>query len=130
MGKSFNVLSLDGGGVKGIYSIGFLKELELIINKKLYEVFDLIYGTSTGAIIAILISLGKNMSYIENLYLKLIPKIMNKKNNFNKSLILEKLFSDEFKNLKMNSCKIPTGIISTNYDKNMPIVFKSHKFQS
>ena len=50
------VLSLDGGGAKGVYTLGFLSRLEKDIGKPIHEHFDLIYGTSTGAIIAALVS--------------------------------------------------------------------------
>ncbi len=46
------ILSLDGGGAKGFYTLGVLQEIEALVNKPLYETFDLIFGTSTGSIIA------------------------------------------------------------------------------
>lgn len=49
------VLSLDGGGAKGFYTLGVLKEIEALVGVRLCEKFDLIYGTSTGAIIAALL---------------------------------------------------------------------------
>jgi predicted acylesterase/phospholipase RssA len=48
------VLSLDGGGAKGFYTLGVLREIEA-----LWQSFDLIFGTSTGSIIAALLALGK-----------------------------------------------------------------------
>ena len=50
------VLSIDGGGVRGLASATFLSELDKSTNKKLSESFDLIVGTSTGGIIALAIS--------------------------------------------------------------------------
>ena len=49
------VLSLDGGGAKGFYTLGVLQEIEALTKKRLHACFDLIYGTSTGAIIAALL---------------------------------------------------------------------------
>ncbi|MBA3011117.1 MAG: patatin, partial [Desulfobacula sp.] len=49
--KEFKILVLDGGGSKGVYTLGVLKELEMKLGGLLYEHFDLIYGTSTGSII-------------------------------------------------------------------------------
>ena len=46
------ILSLDGGGAKGFYTLGVLREIEGMIKCPLHERFDLIFGTSTGAIIA------------------------------------------------------------------------------
>lgn len=59
----FNILSIDGGGIRGLIPAKLLAELEnelkiLEPGKKLYEHFDLICGTSTGAILAIGIALG------------------------------------------------------------------------
>ncbi|MEO5910838.1 MAG: CBASS cGAMP-activated phospholipase [Pelobium sp.] len=59
----FRILSIDGGGIRGIIPAKVLAELERELKKtepekKLYEHFDLICGTSTGAILAIAIALG------------------------------------------------------------------------
>ena len=43
------VLSLDGGGAKGFYTLGGLKEIEAMAGRPLYQCFDLIFGTSTAA---------------------------------------------------------------------------------
>jgi patatin-like phospholipase/acyl hydrolase len=51
----FRVLSLDGGGAKGFYTLGVLAEIEAMLGKPLHSCFDLIFGTSTGAIIAALL---------------------------------------------------------------------------
>ncbi len=72
----FRVLSLDGGGAKGFYTLGALKEIEGMIARPLCERFDLVFGTSTGAIIAALICLGKSVDEIEALYREHVVKIM------------------------------------------------------
>jgi patatin-like phospholipase/acyl hydrolase len=41
-------------GAKGFYTLGALKEIEGLTGGKLWERFDLVFGTSTGAIIAAL----------------------------------------------------------------------------
>lgn len=61
--KKFTILSIDGGGIRGLIPAKVLAELEREINnispgEKLYQQFDLICGTSTGAILAIAIALG------------------------------------------------------------------------
>src|SRR5262249_54011267 len=58
--RLFRVLSLDGGGTKGVYTLGVRKEVEAIDKVPLCEVFDLVFGTSTGSIIAALIASGKS----------------------------------------------------------------------
>jgi patatin-like phospholipase/acyl hydrolase len=57
--KEFKILSIDGGGIRGIIPARFLTGLESYLSRekgepiKLNEYFDLICGTSTGGIIAI-----------------------------------------------------------------------------
>ncbi|MBL1203006.1 MAG: patatin-like phospholipase family protein [Nostoc sp. GBBB01] len=47
------VLSIDGGGIKGIVPAIILKEIEYRTQKRIHELFDLIAGTSTGGILAL-----------------------------------------------------------------------------
>ena len=49
--KPIFILSLDGGGIKGIIISQFLKRLEENLQKSLYHTFDMFAGTSTGAFI-------------------------------------------------------------------------------
>lgn len=61
--KRFTILTIDGGGIRGLIPAKVLAELERELklqnpDKSLYEYFDLICGTSTGAILTIAIALG------------------------------------------------------------------------
>ncbi|UTC77677.1 hypothetical protein E4O04_06555 [Treponema sp. OMZ 799] len=59
--KTFNILSIDGGGILGLYSAELLNliEKELFKNNKTFsDKFNLIAGTSTGGIIALALALG------------------------------------------------------------------------
>ena len=67
------VLSLDGGGAKGFYTLGVLKEIEAMVKRPLCESFDLIFGTSTGGIIAALLALGYGVDDIHTLYREHVP---------------------------------------------------------
>ncbi|HXH54258.1 MAG TPA: CBASS cGAMP-activated phospholipase [Gammaproteobacteria bacterium] len=49
----FRILSIDGGGIRGIIAARILQSLEEIANKPIHQLFDLIVGTSTGGIIAL-----------------------------------------------------------------------------
>lgn len=69
----FNILSIDGGGIRGLIPAKVLAELEFELkktnpDKKLYEYFDLICGTSTGSILAIAIALGIPASDLVEFY--------------------------------------------------------------
>lgn len=52
MSKVFKILSIDGGGIRGIYPAHILRCIEERLQINLYDTFDMIAGTSTGAIIA------------------------------------------------------------------------------
>lgn len=53
----YNILSLDGGGVRGLIAAKVLQELESRSHKPISCLFDLVVGTSTGGIIAIALNL-------------------------------------------------------------------------
>lgn len=124
--RHLNILVLDGGGSKGVYTLGVLKELELKLDKPLYKIFDMIYGTSTGSIIAALIGLGYKVDEIERLYLKLIPKIMKNRTKSGKSKALEKEAKEIFGDRKFDAFKTEIGIVALNYDTQMPLIFKTN----
>jgi uncharacterized protein len=53
MSKLIKILSIDGGGIRGIIPAMLLAEIEKRTNKRIVELFDLIAGTSTGGILAL-----------------------------------------------------------------------------
>ena len=79
------MLALDGGGVRGIVSVAFLERLEAILRERtgdpdyrLSSYFDLIGGTSTGAIIATALAMGKSVGEVKQIYLDLAPKLFRR----------------------------------------------------
>ena len=50
--NTFHILALDGGGTRGIYTAQLLAKIEQAFQRRIRTCFDLIAGTSTGAIIA------------------------------------------------------------------------------
>ena len=80
--RPYRVLSLDGGGMRGIYTAAFLARLtdqfRRIRGKSALDFgrgFDLITGTSTGAIVGCALAIGRPMSEIVSLYRDHGPKI-------------------------------------------------------
>lgn len=68
MPKEFKILSLDGGGIRGVFSAYILAKIEESIKQPIWKYFDLICGTSTGGIIALAISVGKPVSEVLKMY--------------------------------------------------------------
>lgn len=67
--KTFKILSIDGGGIKGLYSASILKKFEEKFNCLTTDHFDMICGTSTGGLIALAISLGISAKEICKFYI-------------------------------------------------------------
>jgi hypothetical protein len=70
------ILSLDGGGIRGLFSLQVLAQIEKLLREKkqqpnlvLADEFDMFAGTSTGAIIAAGLCWGMSIAEIEQLYL-------------------------------------------------------------
>ncbi len=83
------ILALDGGGVRGILTCGILEQVEAKLASRLpaaqredfrlCHYFDLIAGTSTGAIMATLLALGYKVSEIKALYRTLANDVFGTK---------------------------------------------------
>jgi predicted acylesterase/phospholipase RssA len=64
----FQILSLSGGGFRGLYTATLLEKLEEAADKPLSEVFDLIAGTSIGGILAIGLAAGVKASKLREAF--------------------------------------------------------------
>lgn len=74
----FQVLALDGGGIKGLFSAAVLAALEEDNGIEVIQNFDLITGTSTGGIIALALGLGLGPKEIVTFYLEKGHKIFGR----------------------------------------------------
>lgn len=131
------ILALDGGGIRGALSLGYLQRIEDVLRKqhgndknfRLSDYFDLIGGTSTGSIIASCLAIGLSVKEIKDKYMELGERIFGKKYKWWKifeidDLIkatyksgpleeeLQKMFTDKVtgKELLLESEKILTGL--------------------
>src|SRR5437660_1180409 len=71
----FRLLSIDGGGIKGVFPAAFLASLEQTIGQPVADYFDLIAGTSTGGIISLGLGLGYSARDMLEFYKTHGPKI-------------------------------------------------------
>lgn len=141
--KTFKILSIDGGGIKGIYSAAVLAKFEEFSQKKIVDCFDLICGTSTGGLIGLLLGAGysakqivqfyiDNASYIfppKNRCIALIKQIfgINKHDQEGLYNVLKKFLE----NRTMEDSIVNLCIPSIDSENEKPIVFKtghSHKY--
>lgn len=121
----FKVLSLDGGGGKGTYTLGILKEVEQLVGKPLNEEFSLFYGTSTGSIIASALACGASVDEITQFYLKNLPDIMARFASKRRSSALKAALRDYFKERKFSDLGVGLGVVATNRDDKKAMIFKS-----
>jgi hypothetical protein len=75
MAEYRRILSIDGGGIKGVFPAAFLADIEETLPDPIYSYFDLIVGTSTGGIIALGLGLGFRASAILDFYRNYGPQI-------------------------------------------------------
>lgn len=134
--KVFRILSIDGGGILGLYSAEVLAKIqkEFLQNKPLSDYFDLIVGTSTGGIIALGLSIGKSAADIAEFYRvcgsKIFPKhrkfffgiLKNKYSNKALQSALTECFGDK----KIRDCQTAVCIPAIDAALGQPIVFKTN----
>ena len=115
------ILSLDGGGIRGVISIEVLAALERHLRKiednpqmVLADWFDLVAGTSTGAIIATAISLGWSVAEIRSFYLDRGKEMFDHAHwwklmhNRYQGERLKALLRDEFRDEPLGSARLRT----------------------
>ncbi|TAX37450.1 patatin [Rhizobium leguminosarum] len=122
--QPYRILSLDGGGAKGFYTLGVLAEIEGLIGCPLCEKFDLVFGTSTGAIIASMIALGMSVDEIHDNYKTFVPEIMRLKKPEHKSDKLAELAEQIYGEAKFDDVKTGVGIVTTKWVIERPMIFK------
>jgi uncharacterized protein len=143
--KSIKVLSIDGGGIRGIIPAVILSELRNRLKADLHTVFDLIGGTSTGGIIALGIGTACNddapytPEHLIELYVQNGPAIF-KKNLLTwltqtirpkySPIALEHILAEFFGEADFASALTPLLISSYDLQGQLPFFFKSHRIAS
>lgn len=77
--KPFQILALDGGGIKGLFSAAVLAWIEEDAEARITDHFDLITGTSTGGIIALGLGAGLRPREIVQFYVDEAPRIFRRR---------------------------------------------------
>jgi len=99
------ILALDGGGIRGALSLGYLQRIEDILRVqhnndprfRLSDYFDLVGGTSTGSIIASCLAIGMSVKEIKNMYMELGDRIFGKKYKWWKIFEIDDLLKAKYK---------------------------------
>jgi patatin-like phospholipase/acyl hydrolase len=73
--RRFQILSLDGGGLRGMFTAAVLANFEQDAGTRVVDHFDLIAGTSTGGIIALGLGLGMTPRQMVEFYTGLGPGV-------------------------------------------------------
>ena len=133
MSKKFRILSLDGGGVRGLYSAQMLKNIKEKCGVDFYNDFDLIIGTSTGSILAGAIVKNIDLDKVISLYENEDKNIFKKRwfarlglftSKYNPEPLKEQLKSI-FKNTVLGDIKKPLLICATDIGNSAQFVFKT-----
>ena len=131
------MLSLDGGGTKGAYTLGVLHVVEELLDVALHQKFHLVYGTSTGAIIGSMVALGEAVETIWKRYRDLAPVIARRYTwvwssgeRRRRSAELRAFAEATYGVKRFDSFKTRIGIVTTKVKPSEePMIFKSHQDQ-
>ena len=143
---NFRILSLDGGGVRGVMTLEILCQMERALGKPLWEYFDVIAGTSVGAVIACGIASGRTIEdardkFQDEIYNTFHPKHVTITHKFldairGKGKYCEKALAQTLKRTYGDSlfgdCKTKAMVIAYDLVKKAVVAFRSdnekHKY--
>lgn len=129
------ILTIDGGGIKGVFPASFLACVEDTIGDKVSNYFDLIVGTSTGGIIALALGIGLSAQEILEFY-EVLGVDVFKGNKFLNAIrqiglskynqkSLKKALISKFKNHKLGDSKKRLVIPSVNLENGEIYIYKT-----
>ncbi len=95
-----------------------------MLSAPLSDKFELVFGTSTGAIIAALIALGTPIDDIHGLYREHVPTIMRRRTASGRSRALERLAKVVFGERSFSAVKTGVGLVATHWEFEKPMIFK------
>lgn len=137
------LLALDGGGVRGIVALTYLERIERLLRERsggdpefrLCDYFDLIGGTSTGAIVATALAVGFPVERIVELYRTMMPQVF-KTSRWRIGLRtpkyshdpLARLLEEQFGDITLGSSRVRTGlvIVTKRFDTGSPWIIHNN----
>lgn len=138
MPQPFKILSLAGGGYRGLYTATVLNELEMYIKEKnpddcIANYFDLITGTSIGGILALALAYEISAEEIVNVFNQKGEDIFKKQTYSGYGITQAKYNSDNLKTILkswfgeklLGDLKHPVVIPAVNYNTGFPVTFKT-----
>lgn len=146
--KMRRILSLDGGGIRGIVSCRWLQGVEAALSKAgkpgLLKNFDLIAGSSTGALIACGLAIGMAPAQVADLYREqgheifpgIAGRLWSRAGRFFTAgpsapkydgKGLDKVLKGVFGNTRLGQAKLPLLVTSYDTISRTPVMFKSFK---
>ena len=138
--ESSYLLSIDGGGYRGVFAANVLKNIELLFDDFNWKKrFCLMAGTSTGSIIAAGLATGKKASEISTFYNGYGEKIFPRRSFWQKllnpygirkrlydSAILQELLEKEFGQIRLGEIDQPLFLPATNIESGNVFVMKTN----
>ncbi|XP_077979485.1 85/88 kDa calcium-independent phospholipase A2-like isoform X2 [Glandiceps talaboti] len=125
------VLTLDGGGIRGLILIQLLLAIEQYAKRPVRDMFDWIAGTSTGGILALAIVHGHSLREIQGFYFRMKNKVFKGKRPY-ASEPLEQVMKEEFgENTTMDAVQHPKVLVTAVLgDRNPPALHFFRNFEA
>lgn len=122
MSDTYRILTLDGGGLRGIFTAAVLAEAEIAYGPAFLGCFDLLVGTSTGGILALGLASGRTCEDMLGFYREVGPRIFAKPRRILRAIrpkydrqVLDKILQQEFgATTRMND--LETAVCVTAYE--------------
>lgn len=137
--KPIRLLSIDGGGIRGLLPCKVLEFIELHTGKRVHELFDLVAGTSTGGLLGCGLTKPspKTAAEMRDLYIKRGPEIFSR--TWGESLRkvgglmgpkfgsagIDKVLLEEFGDIRLKQAIIPTMLTAYETMIRKPVFFTS-----
>ena len=135
--RKFRILTIDGGGIRGVFPAHILRCISERLKIDIKHYFDMISGTSTGAIIAAAVACNIGPERIVSMYQNSSQKIFQKKKTFLPNLLssvlqsryrneyLANILKEVFGELKLGDIETPLLLPATDIGHGGVHVFKS-----